>query len=141
MSKCPICGKILRAYQRKYCSNLCQAEARYQKYISKWKTGFANGSRGINAKNISGHIRRYLINKSGQKCSVCGWGKKNQSTGKVPLEVDHINGNSEDNSENNLRIICPNCHALSPNFRNLNKGRGRHWRTEKYRKNPTHSNT
>jgi 5-methylcytosine-specific restriction endonuclease McrA len=43
-------------------------------------------------------------------------------------------GNSENNLEENLRLLCPNCHSLSPNFRNLNKGYGRKWRVNKYKR-------
>jgi len=96
--------------------------------------GLVSGERGIVAKNISGHIRRYLIEKFGKKCFLCGWTRINPTTKRVPLEIDHINGNAEDNSEDNLRLICPNCHSLNPTFRNLNKGKGRSWRTAKYLK-------
>jgi ssDNA-binding Zn-finger/Zn-ribbon topoisomerase 1 len=75
------------------------------------------------------------MEKFGERCTICGWSKKNLATGKVPLEIDHIDGNSDNNTEANLRLICPNCHSLSPNFRNLNKGKGRSWRTAKYLKN------
>lgn len=60
--------------------------------------------------------------------SVCGWNKINPVTKVVPLEIDHIDGNSENNKEENLRLICPNCHSLTSSFRNLNKGKGRGWR-------------
>ncbi len=63
--------------------------------------------------------------------------KKNPVTGKVPLEIDHIDGDSENNKEENLRLICPNCHSLTPSFRNLNKGKGRAWRI-KYLKSNSH---
>ncbi len=81
-----------------------------------------------NTKNISAYIKRYLLGKYGERCSQCGWSQRNPVTGRVPLEVDHLDGQADNNTEKNLRLICPNCHALTPTFRNLNKGRGREWR-------------
>lgn len=40
----------------------------------------------------------------------------------IPLELDHINGNCNDNSLQNIRLLCPNCHALTSNYRGKNKG-------------------
>jgi hypothetical protein len=134
MKICPVCGVLLKKSQYKYCSNLCQSKDRYHKYIEGWKIGSESGSRGINTKCISRHIKHFLIDKYGEKCSLCGWDEINHTTGNVPLEIDHINGNAEDNREENIRIICPNCHSLSHNYRNLNKGRGRIWRKNKYLK-------
>lgn len=137
MNNCSVCGVILKKDQFKYCSNLCQANENYQNYIKRWKSGIEDGSRGISTRCVSEHVRRYLIEKYSEKCSLCGWNEKNLTTGKIPLEIDHLNGKAEDNQEENLRIICPNCHSLSSNFRNLNKGNGRSWRTKKYLKNAT----
>lgn len=39
----------------------------------------------------------------------------------IPLELDHINGISNDHRIENLRILCPNCHALTPTWRGRNK--------------------
>ena len=118
-----------------YCSNQCQMDQQYISFIEKWKQGLVGGGRGINAKNISGHVRRYLFEKYRMNgCMLCGWKERNVVTGEIPLEIDHIDGNSENSTEVNLRLICPNCHSLTDNFRNLNKGRGREWRRLKYLK-------
>ncbi|SRR5258706_10962475 len=135
MNFCLFCGKKPRRLIYKYCSNKCQQSYQYKKYIENRKLGLEDGERGINTKNISQYVKIYLIEIYGEKCSICGWNTKHSVTGRVPLEIDHVNGNSEDSKEENLRLICPNCHSLSVNFRNLNKGKGRSWRKNKYLKN------
>ncbi len=53
-------------------------------------------------------------------CSLCGWNEKSED-GRIPIELDHINGDRYDNRLENLRILCPNCHSLQPTHRGLNK--------------------
>lgn len=74
--------------------------------------------------------RKALIYLHGHSCWVClssVWQGQ-----PIPLELDHIDGNSENNAEENLRLICPNCHALTPTYKNKNKGSGRHARRQRY---------
>ncbi|MBR1633354.1 MAG: HNH endonuclease [Bacteroidales bacterium] len=35
----------------------------------------------------------------------------------IPLEIHHLNGNNTDNRIDNLKLLCPNCHALTDNYR------------------------
>lgn len=131
INKCLSCeGSTKRSYY-KYCSNKCQRDNDYRKYIKRWKEGSIDGNIGIVARGFSPYIRRYLFEKYSSKCSICGWDKRHSLTNRIPLEVDHIDGNAENNKEDNLRLVCPNCHSLTASFRNLNKGKGRSWRLKK----------
>ena len=120
--KCKNCNKEIRNIN-KYCSNKCQKEYEYKEYISRWKKGEENGLKG--EYQISNYIKVYLFKKYDNKCSKCGWGEINFYTQKIPLEVDHIDGNFQNNNEKNLILLCPNCHSLTATYKgaNLNKGR------------------
>ncbi|MBP9782626.1 MAG: HNH endonuclease [Candidatus Pacebacteria bacterium] len=54
------------------------------------------------------------------KCEMCGWARVTED-GRIPVELDHINGKHRDNRIENLRILCPNCHSMQSTHRGRNK--------------------
>jgi 5-methylcytosine-specific restriction endonuclease McrA len=73
---------------------------------------------------VSGYVRRYLFEQKAC-CWECGWAKRHPVTGRIPLHIDHVDGDWRHNQLGNLRLLCPNCHALTPSYGVLNRGRGR----------------
>ena len=117
---CINCGNVLNNRSQKvFCSLNCSTEYRYVEYIKRWKNGEESGIAG--EYGISQNIRRYLKEKYDNKCQLCGWGEINTFTGNVPLEVHHIDGDYTNNTEENLQLLCPNCHSLTETFKNSNK--------------------
>jgi hypothetical protein len=85
------------------------------------ETGFI----GTNTWAVSNHVRRYLKEKYNDKCCRCGWSKVNPFTEKVPLQVEHLDGDYKNMKEENLEYICANCHTLTSTWGGANKGKGR----------------
>lgn len=127
---CLNCGNELTArHSRKYCNNKCQAYYQYKEYIKRWKNGEESGLMG--RYDTSAYIKRYLLEKYENKCCECGWEKVNIHTGNIPLEMHHIDGDFLNNKEDNLKLLCPNCHSLTSNYKR-NEGNGREGRSKYY---------
>lgn len=116
---CLYCGKLLINFQKKFCSNKCQCEFEYKKHIYNWKNKNEIGV--IGDYGIAKFIRRYMFEKHNNKCQLCGWKEINPHTNNIPLQIHHIDGNCLNNDEDNLQLLCPNCHSLTETFGSLNK--------------------
>lgn len=118
---CLNCGEKLNKNQQKYCSAKCQASFERKIYVDKVNAGLIDGLKktGTTTK-VSDNIRSYLFEKYDNKCQLCGWGVIHPITGKIPLEIHHIDGDKTNNKEENLQLLCPNCHALTVNYKYLN---------------------
>jgi len=123
-NECKNCKTLCKKRKAIYCSNNCQQEHRYSTFINAWLEGKDSGVRN-NGMSTAPMIKRYLRLTFGDKCMQCGWDKVHSITNKVPIQLDHIDGNAENNNLNNLRLLCPNCHSLTSTFGSLNRGNGR----------------
>jgi hypothetical protein len=155
--KCKICDKAIDYLLRntnKFCGSSCSAkfnnssraikktclqcgEATSNKKFCSIKCFFSDNKNKVNNFIESGKkvandtFKRYLIEKNGHKCQMCNtieWGGK-----PILLILDHVNGNSEDCSLGNLRLICSNCDTLTPTYKGRNKGKGRFSRMKRYK--------
>ena len=110
--------------------------------FDQWLSGEWSGSNKDGSLNQ--RIRKGLLVASGYRCQspTCpvpgGFGGMvNPVTGNVPLEVDHIDGDCHNNTPDNLIVLCPTCHALTPTYRSLNKDSKRSWRRKSVDLTPT----
>lgn len=130
---CANCNEDFRPSRNstgKYCGNKCQQDKQNRDIVESWYNGTFDpcGKTG----QFSKPVRDHLIRKSDYKCTKCGWGEINQYTGNVPLEIEHIDGDSSNNDPTNVTVLCPNCHSLTSTFKGANRGNGRHVRRERY---------
>jgi len=100
----------------KYCCSKCSGEYNSKLHKQDWYAGKLT-------RVERPTLRKYLAEDRGYKCEVCEiseWQNK-----PITLQVDHIDGNSGDDSPGNVRLICPNCHSQTEFLGAANKGRGR----------------
>lgn len=122
--KCLNCNKEHlfkgHSYSNKYCDNKCQKDFEFKEAINNWEIIAPGKSR----------IKRYLVETFGKKCAVCSietWNGKD-----ITLELEHKDGNSENDNKENLELLCPNCHSQTFTYKSKNRGNGRHSRRERY---------
>ena len=74
----------------------------------------------IGSKISSNSLRKRLLSESvlNFECSCCKLTEWNNKP--ISLELDHINGTSNDNRLENLRLLCPNCHSQTETYRGKN---------------------
>ena len=108
----------------KYCSNQCQADAQFAEKVRLWL------EEGVVSQH-SKVMRRYLlsINDRCWECGIQDWCGK-----PITLELEHSDGNPYNNSVDNLKLLCPNCHSQTPTYKNKNMGNGRVARRERAKK-------
>ena len=103
--------------RQRYCSLQCFADHKSDAAI---KSGTASTK----------SIKKFLVKTTNNKCSSCGINEWNGKA--IVMDLEHIDGNSENNDMSNLCLLCPNCHSQTPTYKGRNKGNGRHSRRQRY---------
>lgn len=119
-SICPKCSGEKAPYSI-HCK-FCYIEEKVQAKINTWLSGEWRGGSDIKLSNA---VRKYLLEQAKYACSKCGFNTLHPVDNQTVLEINHIDGNGENHKPENLEVICPNCHSLTPNYRARNLGQGR----------------
>lgn len=115
--KCLQCGNLCVG---KYCSRKCHREFEWNLKKSEIiELGYISGG-DAQHRRVG---KRLLSELYGEKCSICSL---REWLGKpILLLVDHVNGKHTDGDLKNLRLVCSNCDATLPTYKNRNGGNGR----------------
>jgi hypothetical protein len=118
--ECKNCNKLFIPIPNNtiFCSLQCSASHRKNKKIKNDKLLFEKGE-----LTYRGRIKIFVKERDGEKCSSCH--KVEWLDQKIPLWLDHIDGNASNNNPSNFRLICPNCDSLNSTFGGKNRGNGR----------------
>lgn len=113
--ECSIECTIGYSKDNKFCSNRCQQDWMWKNItIPRIESGKATHNSYV-------ILKRYLEEKVGNVCSECGqtqvWNGK-----PLTLQVDHKDGDSDNNFPSNIRLLCPNCHTQTETFGTKGKG-------------------
>lgn len=114
---CKQCGITRRTNGNGFCNNTCYAAYQRKIKIDKWLKGEHDGRRGKTA--TAQWIKQYLIEQRGHRCECC----KNEMwlDNPIMLELDHIDGDFLNNKIENLKLLCLNCHGMTPTYRAKNR--------------------
>ena len=130
MKQCLYCGAELKQSRNstgKYCNNKCQKAYEANLKMEDVEAGIAT----------AGWVKKYLLQKYGARCmdENCAWDFDKRP---IPVELEHKDGNSSNNTLENCILLCPNCHSMTSTYKNRNYGNGRAKRRERYRAGKSH---
>lgn len=83
-------------------------------------------------QTLATSVREFLLMQQNDGCAICA---RPPEWNGAPLVfvLDHIDGDGGNHVRANVRMICPNCDSQLPTFKARNRGKGRHFRRERYR--------
>lgn len=124
---CLNCKQPISKRASKFCSTKCQQSLRSK---NLYKHFLEHPEMYNNEKWSPRSIKKHILSEQNNKCSICSTINKWRDAELIFI-IDHIDGNSANNTRSNLRLICPNCDSQLPTYKSKNLGNGRHFRTER----------
>lgn len=115
---CIQCGKQCKKSTNKlnkYCSNSCQCLDKKSKILQEWLDGNYYNKKGVPPEVA----KKWISEKQNHKCLICGISDWNNKP--ITFQFDHIDGNPDNNTKENIRMICPNCHSQTETYGVKNK--------------------
>lgn len=121
---CPNCDAHITVNSESGLCGNCRMTVEKEAKIQSWLAGHWRGGTDIRLSRV---IRLYLLEQADYTCTTvnCGFNTPHPSDGKTVLEIDHADGDGSNHAPSNLRVLCPNCHSLTPSYRGRNAGHGR----------------
>lgn len=132
ITECPVCGSKNVGRYAKFCSTSCSHKHSRDEKLIKWIDG--DSSVVTTSWGLSEFAREFILFSRDYSCESCGWGERHPNDGAPLVQVDHIDGDSQNNDVSNLKVLCPNCHSKTPHHGARNKGNGRAARRKMRRK-------
>ena len=120
ISYCKLCNKETSSYKQIFCSKRCRGKFTIQQNFK------------LMEQKLKPFTKDYLLYKLGnqcQRCKITDWNNE-----PITIQLEHIDGNSENNTKENLTLLCPNCHSQTTTYAAKNKGNGKKSRMIKYYK-------
>ena len=117
--KCLNCGAPVKKNASKYCGNKCQNEYQEKEKLRKWLTGEIKGYCKGGSYTLYQIVKEYIFEQADNKCEECGFDDVNPFTGNRIIQIDHTDGDASNDRPENLKVLCPNCHAKTNTFGNI----------------------
>lgn len=99
--------------------------------IELWISGNISVTWAGPHKETKSFVKDYLKTVRGDRCENCSFDKKSPSGNSI-IQLEHIDGNYQNNTIENLQLLCPNCHAMTETYGRKNKNGGRKYRKKYY---------
>lgn len=103
---CPNCGNNVLKRNNKYCDQKCKDEFVIKQSDQRYFEGVVRHPKTLKTAYLRHNPETCILCKIGHE-----WNGK-----PLVLQLDHIDGNSDNNMPSNLQLLCPNCHTQTETF-------------------------